>query len=115
MTPCLCNKSFFGPIVTSIMATLIVLLFLRLIQYNFKTLKSQKINHNDKKIIIFVNISMIVYHLIVVNAALDAKLAPIKRAVLGQSGPGVVEIVGGIGWIFGLAGVAAYFRSRPRD
>lgn len=51
----------------------------------------------------------------VVNAALDAKLAPIKRAVLGQSGPGVVEIVGGIGWIFGLAGVAAYFRSRPRD
>ena len=59
------NKSFFGPIVTSIMATLIVLLFLRLIQYNFKTLKSQKINHNDKKIIIFVNISMIIYHLIV--------------------------------------------------
>ncbi|MDB8660302.1 sensor histidine kinase [Streptococcus anginosus] len=38
---------------------------MRLIQYNFKTLKSQKINHNDKKIIIFVNISMIIYHLIV--------------------------------------------------
>lgn len=50
----------------------------------------------------------------VVNAALDAKLAPIKRAVLEKSGPGMVEILGGLGWIFGLAGVAAYFRSRPR-
>lgn len=50
----------------------------------------------------------------VVNAALDAKLAPIKRAVLEKSGPGVIEIVGGIGWIFGLVGVVAYFRSRPR-
>lgn len=50
----------------------------------------------------------------VVNAALDAKLAPIKRAVLEKSGPGLVEILGGIGWILGLAGVAAYFRSRPR-
>jgi nickel transport protein len=26
----------------------------------------------------------------------------------------VQEIVGGIGWIFGLIGVAAYFKSRPR-
>lgn len=51
----------------------------------------------------------------VVNAALDAKLAPIKRAVLEKSGPGLVEILGGIGWIFGLAGTAAYFRSRRRD
>lgn len=52
----------------------------------------------------------------VVNAALDAKLAPIKRAVLERSedGPGLKEIVGGIGWIFGLVGVAAYFKGRPR-
>jgi nickel transport protein len=52
----------------------------------------------------------------VVNAALDAKLAPIKRALLEQNegGPGMREIVGGIGWIFGLLGVAAYFKSRPR-
>jgi nickel transport protein len=52
----------------------------------------------------------------VVNAALDAKLAPIKRAVLEQSeaGPGMREIVGGIGWIFGLVGIAAYFKSRSR-
>jgi nickel transport protein len=52
----------------------------------------------------------------VVNAALDAKLAPIRRAVLERpdDGPGLREIVGGIGWIFGLVGLAAYFRARPR-
>lgn len=52
----------------------------------------------------------------VVAAVLDAKLAPIKRELLeqGQAGPGMREIVGGIGWIFGLIGVAAYFKSRPR-
>jgi nickel transport protein len=52
----------------------------------------------------------------VVSAVLDAKLAPIKRELLeqGQSGPGMQEIIGGIGWIFGLVGIAAYFKSRPR-
>lgn len=52
----------------------------------------------------------------VVNAALDAKLAPVKRAVLEQAeaGPGMREIVGGIGWLFGLVGIAAYFKSRAR-
>ena len=52
----------------------------------------------------------------IVNTALDAKLAPIKRAVLERpaDGPGLQEIVGGIGWIFGLVGVAAYFKGRPR-
>lgn len=52
----------------------------------------------------------------VVAAVLDAKLAPIKRELLeqNQGGPGMREIFGGIGWIFGLVGVAAYFKSRPR-
>lgn len=52
----------------------------------------------------------------VVNAALDAKLAPIRHTLLeqSQSGPGMQEIIGGIGWIFGLVGMAAYFKSRPR-
>lgn len=52
----------------------------------------------------------------IVNAALDAKLAPVKHAMLEQteSGPGMKEIVGGIGWIFGLVGIAAYFKSRSR-
>jgi nickel transport protein len=47
---------------------------------------------------------------------LDAKLAPIRRelAAARQAGPGVAEVVGGIGWLVGLAGVAAYFRRRPR-
>ena len=52
----------------------------------------------------------------IVNAALDAKLAPIRRAVLerAEDGPGMREIIGGIGWIFGLVGVGAYFKSRSR-
>lgn len=50
------------------------------------------------------------------GAMLDAKLAPIKRLLLEQikTGPGLIEIIGGIGWIFGLVGVAAYFKGRPR-
>lgn len=51
----------------------------------------------------------------IVNAALDAKLSPIKR-LLGEqveAGPSLRDIIGGIGWIFGLIGVAAYFRRRP--
>ena len=52
----------------------------------------------------------------VVGAVLDAKLAPIKRILLeqSQSGPGMQEIIGGIGWIFGLIGIGAFFKSRPR-
>lgn len=52
----------------------------------------------------------------VVGTLLDARLAPIRRALLEQDqrGPGLQEIIGGIGWIFGLVGIAAYFKSRPR-
>lgn len=52
----------------------------------------------------------------VVGAVLDARLAPIKRSLLehGQRGPELRDIIGGIGWIFGLVGIAAYFKSRPR-
>ncbi len=52
----------------------------------------------------------------VVAAVLDVKLAPVKRALLERTeeGPELREIVGGIGWIFGLVGIAAYFKSRPR-
>lgn len=56
-------------------------------------------------------------------AAVDAKavetiikreLEPMKRmlADMSQPGPSVTEILGGIGYIFGLFGVAAYFKSR---
>lgn len=51
----------------------------------------------------------------IVNAALDAKLSPIKRLLAEQAeaGPSLRDIIGGIGWILGLVGVAAYFRRRP--
>ncbi len=52
----------------------------------------------------------------VVGALLDARLAPIKRSLLEQSQrePELREIIGGIGWILGLVGIAAYFKSRAR-
>lgn len=50
------------------------------------------------------------------NALLDARLSPLRRqlAELRTEGPGVREIVGGMGWFVGLAGLALYFRSRRR-
>lgn len=48
----------------------------------------------------------------IVNASLEARLAPIKRLLASQSaaGPTLRDIVGGIGWILGIFGIAAYFR-----
>ncbi|THB64203.1 MAG: hypothetical protein D6E12_15275 [Desulfovibrio sp.] len=50
----------------------------------------------------------------VIDQALSRHLAPIKRdlAAMQDQGPGVTEIIGGIGWFVGLAGIAAYFRSK---
>lgn len=50
----------------------------------------------------------------IVETSLDNKLGPMRRelAAMRVHRPGVVEIVGGIGWLVGLAGVAAYFKSR---
>jgi nickel transport protein len=48
------------------------------------------------------------------DAMLDARLAPIK-SMLAESqdpAPSMTEIIGGIGWIFGLVGMAAYFKGR---
>ncbi len=54
---------------------------------------------------------------------LDKKIQPILR-MLGEQqkllmeqklkGPGITEIIGGIGWIFGIVGVWAYLISRKR-
>ncbi len=51
-----------------------------------------------------------------IEESLDRKLRPIVRIITeSQSkGPSVTEIVGGIGYIFGLMGVAIYFRNRGR-
>lgn len=50
----------------------------------------------------------------IVNAALDAKLSPIKRLLAeeAEAGPSLRDVIGGVGWIFGLVGVAAYMRRR---
>lgn len=50
----------------------------------------------------------------IVDAALNARLAPIQHLLVRQSegSPSLADIIGGIGWIFGLAGVAAYFWRR---
>ncbi|NJB67119.1 nickel transport protein [Desulfobaculum xiamenense] len=50
----------------------------------------------------------------IVEHAVDRKLAPIARKLAEEetAGPGAVEIFGGIGYIFGLFGVAALVRSR---
>lgn len=50
-----------------------------------------------------------------IGKTLDAKLAPIKQALARQekdNGPSLRDIIGGIGWIFGLFGVAAYMKHR---
>lgn len=49
-----------------------------------------------------------------VESIVRRELAPLNRMVaeLHDSGPTLVEIFGGIGWIFGLFGVAAYMKSR---
>ncbi|RAK10583.1 nickel transport protein [Halanaerobium saccharolyticum] len=49
----------------------------------------------------------------VVAEELDKKLTPIKKSIIESnqdSGPGLTEIIGGIGYIFGLMGVASYFK-----
>ena len=49
-----------------------------------------------------------------VETVVRRELAPVKEmlADMSQPGPSVTEILGGIGYIFGLFGVAAYFKSR---
>jgi nickel transport protein len=50
----------------------------------------------------------------IIDSALDQKLKPITRmlADMQQEGPNVKDIFAGIGYIFGLFGVAAYIHSR---
>lgn len=59
----------------------------------------------------------------IIEQALDSKIEPIvkmlgkqQRLLLAQQdkAPSFSEIIGGIGWVFGLFGVAAYVMSRKR-
>jgi nickel transport protein len=54
----------------------------------------------------------------VIEKALEAKLRPIERKLARleeEKGPGFTEVVGGIGYIVGLMGIVAYFKSRRAD
>lgn len=49
-----------------------------------------------------------------IGNVMDAKLAPIKQTLARQEadGPAVKDIIGGIGWILGLLGIAMYMKYR---
>lgn len=51
-----------------------------------------------------------------IESALEKKLAPIKRSLAEQqeNKPTLQDILGGIGYILGLAGIAAYFKSKTK-
>lgn len=51
-----------------------------------------------------------------IDESLDRKLAPILNMLVDSldHGPRVSEVIGGIGYIFGLVGVALYFANRRR-
>jgi len=51
-----------------------------------------------------------------IEKALDSKLKPVIKllAESQQKGPSLTEVLGGIGYIFGLVGIVAYFKSRQR-
>ena len=52
----------------------------------------------------------------IIDKALDRKLTPVIKLLHAsqKQGPTLAEIVGGIGYIFGLMGVALYFRDRGK-
>jgi nickel transport protein len=52
----------------------------------------------------------------IVSEVMETSLAPLRRelAALVNPEPGPREIVGGLGWLVGLAGIALYFRSRRK-
>lgn len=53
----------------------------------------------------------------IVNESLDAKLSPLhqRMAAMESRGAGIVEIIGGIGWIIGLVGLWLYYRGRRKE
>jgi nickel transport protein len=50
----------------------------------------------------------------IIGKVIDAKLTPVKQALAEQQNaePGLRDIVGGIGWILGLLGLATYMKYR---
>jgi nickel transport protein len=53
----------------------------------------------------------------IVEKSLDSRLRPIARSIARlqeEKGPGLTEIVGGIGYIFGTMGLLLYFKERKK-
>ena len=50
----------------------------------------------------------------IIDTTLEQKLAPIRKMLAEQynAEPSLRDIIGGIGWLLGLAGIVAYFKSR---
>lgn len=54
----------------------------------------------------------------IVEHALDVRLKPIARSIAllrEEKGPGVTEVVGGIGYIIGLMGIVLYLKSKKKE
>ena len=53
----------------------------------------------------------------IVTEALNTGLAPLRRelAALSAPGPSLRDIIGGLGWLMGLAGIACYVLARRRE
>ncbi len=54
----------------------------------------------------------------VVEQVLDSRLRPLRQelaAIRNEKSTGVTEIVGGIGYIFGIMGLIMYFKSRKKN
>ena len=52
-----------------------------------------------------------------IGAALDERLKPVMKELAKlreDKGPGVTEIIGGIGYILGIMGIIAYMKSRKK-
>ncbi|NLZ17346.1 MAG: cobalamin biosynthesis protein CbiL [Desulfobulbaceae bacterium] len=51
-----------------------------------------------------------------INRSLDARLGPIKAMLAAEQakGPGFIEIIGGIGWIFGILALLLVWKNRKK-
>ena len=54
---------------------------------------------------------------VLINQILDRKLTPVIRQLseLTHGGPKTTEVVGGLGYIFGLVGIALYILNRKKN
>jgi len=53
-----------------------------------------------------------------IEQVLDSRLKPISKRlsrIEEEKGPGLIEIIGGIGFIFGIMGVVLYFRAKKKN